>query len=121
MQVGKRFHHHFCRPAVLAALALGLFTGCLENAPDDDSADTGETAQDVVYGIDNRQDLFAHSDPSLRSLTERAGVVLMSSTWSTRAIRIMSGSRARPWASNTTCARASGLRATPRRATVPEP
>ena len=80
MQVCRRFHHHSCRPAALAALALGLFTGCLETAPGDDSADTGETAQDVVYGIDNRQDLFAHSDPSLRSLTERAGVVLMSST-----------------------------------------
>jgi V8-like Glu-specific endopeptidase len=80
MQVGRCFDHHSCWRAVLAALVLGLFTGCLEDPANDDPGDTGETTQDVVYGIDNRQDLFAHSDPSLRSLTERAGVAVMSST-----------------------------------------
>jgi len=72
------------RTTAFAALVLGLTSGCVgEFGPDDldnngDPDKVGEATQEVVYGIDNRQDVFAHSDLSLRQMAQQAAVALMS-------------------------------------------
>src|SRR5262249_45763114 len=65
-------------------LLLGLTSGCVGDLgfpnsdrngdPDKD----GEITQEVVYGIDNRQDVFAHSDLSMRHTAQQAAVALIS-------------------------------------------
>ncbi len=57
------------------ALALGLAIGC---GPSGDSP-VGELTAPVVYGIDDRLEVFNHPDPSLRSLAERSIVALIPS------------------------------------------
>lgn len=69
------------RPVLVTALVLAMAGGCLDGAAPGEAADpakTGETTQETVYGIDNRQDVFAHSDLSLRHIAQQAGVALMS-------------------------------------------
>jgi V8-like Glu-specific endopeptidase len=63
-------------------VALGLVGGCIDGpgagVPDKTDPNTGETTQETVYGTDNRQDVFAHSDLSLRHLAQQSAVALMS-------------------------------------------
>ncbi|HWN66422.1 MAG TPA: serine protease [Haliangium sp.] len=87
-------HENFCRhrlqlpgsrtrfAALACALALG--TGCVvADDPDlaggyDDQESLGEIAEEVVYGTDNRMDVFAHPDATLRARAQQATVALMS-------------------------------------------
>lgn len=73
-----------CASVALAAI-LGLTaTSCVDGADPGDSDETGapdktgQTEQETVYGMDNRQDVFAHSDVALRHIAQQATVALMS-------------------------------------------
>ena len=50
---------------------------CACNAPDESPADTAGVHQQVVYGEDDRQEVYAHPDTALRQLTRQSIVVLM--------------------------------------------
>jgi trypsin-like peptidase len=70
------------RVFVMAALAVCL-GACVDEpggAEDGKEPATDETNQEVVYGIDNRQDVFAHSDLSLRRAARQSHVALMQSS-----------------------------------------
>jgi len=56
-----------------AALALGA--GC-----SDPGSDPARAAQPVVYGTDDRQDVYAHPDANLRALAQQSIVALMRDT-----------------------------------------
>jgi hypothetical protein len=65
---------------MITALVLSLAAGCVgELEITEAPGDTDDTTQEVVYGIDNRQDIFAHSDPSLRRIAQQSAVALMQS------------------------------------------
>jgi V8-like Glu-specific endopeptidase len=66
------------RALAVTVLVLGTLGGCLEELDPDDPDATDESAQEVVYGIDHRQDVFAHSDLSLRRLAQQSSVALIS-------------------------------------------
>ena len=68
-------------PRTLGALLCGLAaTGCaLDEAPAPPAADElAETQSPVVYGTDDRTDVYAHPDATLRARAQQATVALMS-------------------------------------------
>ncbi|MFO0627049.1 MAG: serine protease [Polyangiales bacterium] len=64
------------RHALVPIAALG-FAGCVDPAP---SAPTAQAAQPVIYGTDDRQDVYAHPDMNLRALAQQSIVALMRDT-----------------------------------------
>ncbi|WP_375767889.1 serine protease [Archangium gephyra] len=71
------------RPLVGALLCtLTLAAGCkpvdeLEETKGEQFTDLGEKRSEVVYGTDNRQDVYAHADATLRLRAQQATVALM--------------------------------------------
>jgi len=71
------------RPLVGALMCtLTLAVGCepaekLDAAKDGQFTDLGEKQSEVVYGTDNRQDVYAHTDATLRLRAQQATVALM--------------------------------------------
>jgi len=69
-------HQHRCFAGTrfgLVALAGVLGAGCGEGA-------VGQTVQPVVYGADDRTDVYAHPNAALRTLAQRSIVALMRDT-----------------------------------------
>ena len=69
---------------VVALTSLALTSGCMAPVGDGADEDTpdesvGKVQQQVVYGVDNRQDVGAHSDASLRRLAEQSSFTTMRS------------------------------------------
>jgi hypothetical protein len=70
-------------PLAALACALALGTGCVvadeaELGGWDDQESLGEIAEEVVYGTDDRMDVYAHPDATLRARAQQATVALMS-------------------------------------------
>jgi len=74
-----RSSNEWARPGLevlaLSASAIAAMTGCIDGM--DGSAEsagekTATTEQAVVYGVDNRQDVALHPDPSLRTIAMNA-------------------------------------------------
>ena len=71
------------RPLVGALMCtLTLAVGCEpaekpDAAKDEQVTDLGEKKSEVVYGTDNRQDVYAHTDATLRLRAQQATVALM--------------------------------------------
>ncbi len=61
--------------ALVAVTTLGL-GGCSDPAP----APVAQTVQPVIYGTDDRQDVYAHPDMNLRTLAQQSIVALMRDT-----------------------------------------
>ena len=69
--------------ACALACALALGAGCVVADPAEDGwyegeESLGQIADEVVYGADDRQDVFAHPDATLRARAQQATVALMS-------------------------------------------
>lgn len=69
--------------AYALACALALGAGCVVADPAEEGwyegeESLGQIADEVVYGADDRQDVFAHPDATLRARAQQATVALMS-------------------------------------------
>ena len=62
--------------ALVALATLGL-GGCSDPSP---AGPVAQTVQPVVYGTDDRQDVYAHPDMNLRTLAQQSIVALMRDT-----------------------------------------
>jgi MYXO-CTERM domain-containing protein len=62
--------------ALVALTTLGL-GGCSDPAP---ASPVAQTVQPVIYGTDDRQDVYAHPDMNLRTLAQQSIVALMRDT-----------------------------------------
>jgi hypothetical protein len=71
-------------PLAALACALALGAGCVVADESeragwyDDQESLGEIAEEVVYGTDDRMDVFAHPDATLRARAQQSTVALMS-------------------------------------------